>query len=93
MEQFKDANGLDVHFSYRRDAFSPESGHVLVICRYGEDWVFTRHKRGASNSPGKRKRVSPWRKRPYGRRMKKRGPSSRNRPSSGNTRCMATPRS
>ncbi|UKS64406.1 RNA deprotection pyrophosphohydrolase [Rossellomorea marisflavi] len=52
MEQFKDANGLDVHFSYRRDAFSPESGHVLVICRHGEDWVFTRHKRRGLEFPG-----------------------------------------
>lgn len=55
MNQFKDANGNDVFFSYKRNAFSKEAKHVLVICQFGDQWLLTKHSKRGLEFPGGKK--------------------------------------
>jgi 8-oxo-dGTP diphosphatase len=57
MEQFIDENGKQVEISFEKGRFQQESYHVLVLCRYKEKWLLTRHKkRGLEFPGGKRER-------------------------------------
>ncbi|RBP86403.1 8-oxo-dGTPase [Cytobacillus firmus] len=52
METFLDANGGEVKFSFNKRAFGTEPRHVLVICRYGDQWLLTNHKKRGWEFPG-----------------------------------------
>lgn len=52
MRIFKDMNGNDVELSFCKNAFSEESGHVLVICTYDGKWLLTRHRERGMEFPG-----------------------------------------
>lgn len=52
METFLDENGGKVRFSFNKKAFGIEPGHVLVICRYGDQWLLTNHKKRGWEFPG-----------------------------------------
>ena len=55
MQTFTDERGYKVDFSH--EAMFGEPGHVLVLCRFKEQWVLTRHKkRGLEFPGGKRER-------------------------------------
>ncbi|KON86655.1 7,8-dihydro-8-oxoguanine-triphosphatase [Sporosarcina globispora] len=52
METFLDANGGEVRLSFKKGAFGTEPRHVLVICRYGDQWLLTNHKERGWEFPG-----------------------------------------
>ncbi|WP_338472006.1 nucleoside triphosphatase YtkD [Niallia sp. XMNu-256] len=52
METFEDVNGCTVQLSFVRDAFSKEVEHVLVICRFYDQWLLTKHKERGYEFPG-----------------------------------------
>ncbi len=52
---FEDKNGAKVKISNTRNSFSKEAEHVLVICRFYQQWLLTKHKvRGWEFPGGKR---------------------------------------
>jgi 8-oxo-dGTP diphosphatase len=56
LRQFLDANGYKVEFSPDEDAFG-EAKHVLILCRFGNQWVLTEHaERGLEFPGGKREK-------------------------------------
>ncbi len=52
MKTFQDVNGNTVHLSFSKKAFAMEPRHVLIICRYKNQWLFTRHKKRGLEFPG-----------------------------------------
>jgi len=52
MEIFKDSNGKTVHLSFKMDSFPQKPEHVLVICRYNNQWLLTKHKSRGLEFPG-----------------------------------------
>lgn len=52
MQEFKDANGLLVRLSFKKDSFSKQAQHVLVICRFNTQWLLTKHKVRGLEFPG-----------------------------------------
>lgn len=50
--QYKDLNGYACELSFEKNSFSFESRHVLVICRYKEKWVLTKHNERGMEFPG-----------------------------------------
>ncbi|WRP05823.1 nucleoside triphosphatase YtkD [Rossellomorea aquimaris] len=52
MEQFIDENGKRVELSFEKGRFQQESHHVLILCRYKENWLLTRHKKRGLEFPG-----------------------------------------
>ncbi|TFI49774.1 nucleoside triphosphatase YtkD [Diaphorobacter sp. DS2] len=52
METFLDENGGKVRMSFNKRAFETEPEHVLVICRYGDQWLLTNHKKRGWEFPG-----------------------------------------
>ncbi|HZG74143.1 MAG TPA: nucleoside triphosphatase YtkD [Chondromyces sp.] len=52
MLKFKDQNGNEVCLTFKRSSFSQEPGHVLVICRYKEQWLLTVHPLRGWEFPG-----------------------------------------
>lgn len=52
MEKFKDVNGNDVYLSFEKHAFSKVAKHVLVICRFGDKWLLTKHSKRGLEFPG-----------------------------------------
>jgi 8-oxo-dGTP diphosphatase len=57
MEQFLDSNGCQVRFSNKKNSFAKTANHVLVICRFYNQWLLTKHKnRGLEFPGGKRER-------------------------------------
>lgn len=52
MEIFKDANGGTVRLVFERNAFKKQPEHVLVICRKGQKWLLTNHKKRGLEFPG-----------------------------------------
>lgn len=52
MNIFKDTNGNTVTFSFSENTFPIEANHVLVICRYQDQWLFTKHKMRGLEFPG-----------------------------------------
>jgi 8-oxo-dGTP diphosphatase len=49
---FVDKNGLLVNLSFEKDTFSEEPNHVLVITRWRDQWLLTKHKRRGLEFPG-----------------------------------------
>jgi 8-oxo-dGTP diphosphatase len=43
MEKFIDANGVLVTLAFEENAFNEHPRHILVICRYNNEWLLTRH--------------------------------------------------
>jgi 8-oxo-dGTP diphosphatase len=41
-----------VQFSYLKDAFSKEARHVWVVCKWGDQWLLTRHTDRGIEFPG-----------------------------------------
>lgn len=52
MEIFTDANGGVVKLAFEKNAFSIKPAHVLVICKLGEKWLLTNHKKRGFEFPG-----------------------------------------
>ena len=52
METFNDEKGGTVKLSFLNDSFSKEADHVLVICRFFDQWLLTRHKERGLEFPG-----------------------------------------
>jgi len=52
MKTFQDVYGNTVHLSFSQNAFGMDAKHVLVICRYKNQWLFTRHKKRGLEFPG-----------------------------------------
>lgn len=55
MDIFQDANGCQVRFSYTKNSFSESANHVLVICRFYNQWLLTKHKKRGLEFPGGKK--------------------------------------
>ena len=52
MEYFSDEKGNKVRLSFLKNAFSTAPKHVIVICKYGNQWVLTKHKKRGLEFPG-----------------------------------------
>jgi 8-oxo-dGTP diphosphatase len=52
MEKFTDVNGAEVTLAFQENAFDQEPKHVLIICRYQNDWLLTHHKQRGLEFPG-----------------------------------------
>lgn len=52
MEKFTDANGATVTLAFKENAFQESPKHVLVICRYKDEWLLTRHSGRGLEFPG-----------------------------------------
>ncbi|WP_184403475.1 RNA deprotection pyrophosphohydrolase [Geomicrobium halophilum] len=52
MHTFVDYYGNEVGLSFRREPFSDQPWHVLVICRYEDQWLLTKHPRRGLEFPG-----------------------------------------
>lgn len=52
MIQFKDQNENEIILSFKRRTFSIETRHVLVICRYQDQWLLTHHSTRGFEFPG-----------------------------------------
>jgi len=52
MESFLDYNGCHVSFFYKRNALDKKANHVLVICRFFNQWLLTKHKKRGLEFPG-----------------------------------------
>jgi 8-oxo-dGTP diphosphatase len=52
MEKFKAINGEDVILSFQENAFEKKACHVLVICKYRDQWLLTNHKVRGLEFPG-----------------------------------------
>lgn len=55
VEMFVDKNGAVVKISNTRDSFSKKAEHVLVICRFYQQWLLTKHKVRGWEFPGGKK--------------------------------------
>ncbi len=52
MEIFYDEKGGMVRLSFLNDSFSIQADHVLVICRFYDQWLLTKHKKRGWEFPG-----------------------------------------
>lgn len=52
MIEFEDVCGNRVRLAFGKHAFSVPPRHVLVICRYQNKWLLTRHKERGLEFPG-----------------------------------------
>ncbi|GIN21772.1 MAG TPA: nucleoside triphosphatase YtkD [Bacillus bacterium] len=52
MLKFLDENRNEVHLVFERNAFSIKPEHVLVICRYKDEWLLTKHTERGLEFPG-----------------------------------------
>jgi 8-oxo-dGTP diphosphatase len=52
MIEFRDANGHKVEFLEEPNSFSEKVDHVLVICKYKNQWLLTNHKKRGWEFPG-----------------------------------------
>jgi len=49
---FVDYYGNEVSLSFRREPFSEQPWHVLVLCRFKNQWLLTKHPRRGLEFPG-----------------------------------------
>jgi 8-oxo-dGTP diphosphatase len=49
---FKDHKGYSVYLSFTKDSFPLASRHVLVLCRFEEEWLLTSHPLRGLEFPG-----------------------------------------
>lgn len=52
MHVFRDYYNNEVKLSFEKDPFSKMPMHVLVICRYQDKWLLTKHKTRGLEFPG-----------------------------------------
>lgn len=52
MEIFQDFHGENVRLSFKRDSFSQQAKHVLILCSYEGQWLLTKHKERGLEFPG-----------------------------------------
>jgi 8-oxo-dGTP diphosphatase len=52
MIEFRDVNGHKVEFLEEPNSFSEKVDHVLVICKYKNQWLLTYHKKRGWEFPG-----------------------------------------
>lgn len=52
METFQDLNGCNVELSFAQNSFSKVPEHVLVICKYYNQWLLTKHRTRGFEFPG-----------------------------------------
>ncbi|KIL75719.1 RNA deprotection pyrophosphohydrolase [Bacillus badius] len=52
MIEFTDKNGCRVTLAFKRDAFSLSARHVIVFCRFKQDWLLTLHPQRGLEFPG-----------------------------------------
>jgi 8-oxo-dGTP diphosphatase len=52
LETFTDVNGYTVNLEFSRDAFEKEAEHVLIACRFYDQWLLTKHKLRGWEFPG-----------------------------------------
>ena len=52
MEIFNDEKGGTVKLSFSNNSFSKQADHVLVICRFFDQWLLTKHKERGWEFPG-----------------------------------------
>ncbi len=52
MDTFKDDYGANVRLAFNRGSFKQEPEHVLIICRYDERWLLTKHPKRGLEFPG-----------------------------------------
>ncbi|WP_204556623.1 RNA deprotection pyrophosphohydrolase [Bacillus ectoiniformans] len=52
MFEFKDENNLTVKLAFHRQAFSESAKHVLVFCRFSDQWLLTHHPIRGLEFPG-----------------------------------------
>lgn len=50
-----DTIGQSVSFSFEKDSFPTHANHVLVVCRFYEQWLLTKHKTRGWEFPGGKK--------------------------------------
>jgi len=55
MDTFIDDNGGRVTVSFQKDSFAKKASHVLVICRFYDQWLLTKHKERGWEFPGGKK--------------------------------------
>jgi 8-oxo-dGTP diphosphatase len=52
MREFTDVNGHKVQFLFEPNSFPEKEEHVLVICKYENNWLLTNHKTRGWEFPG-----------------------------------------
>lgn len=52
METFKDFTGSTVRLTFERGQFKKEPRHVLVLCKYNDQWLLTKHRLRGLEFPG-----------------------------------------
>lgn len=52
MEKFTDVNGAEVTLVFQENTFEKRPRHILVICRYNDEWLLTRHSIRGLEFPG-----------------------------------------
>ncbi|MEH7442586.1 nucleoside triphosphatase YtkD [Bacillus sp. JJ1122] len=52
MEKFTDLNGAIVTLAFQENVFEKRPRHILVICRYNDAWLLTRHSNRGLEFPG-----------------------------------------
>lgn len=52
MKTFFDIVGNKVELSFTPKSFQKKARHVFIICRFGDDWILTRHKKRGLEFPG-----------------------------------------
>lgn len=52
MYEFYDKNGNKVRFTYENEMWNDKIKHVLVITKYKNNWLFTKHKKRGLEFPG-----------------------------------------
>lgn len=52
MEKFTDVNGAEVTLAFQENTFEKRPMHILVICRYNDEWLLTRHSIRGLEFPG-----------------------------------------
>lgn len=52
MMEFRDFHGDLVRLSFAPNSFSEQAKHVLVICKYEDNWLLTKHRERGLEFPG-----------------------------------------
>lgn len=52
LKKFKDYYNNTVQLSFEDHPFSKQPKHVLVVCRYNDNWLLTKHKERGLEFPG-----------------------------------------
>lgn len=50
--KYIDLNGIECELSFKKGSFPAPCRHVLVICKFGNQWVLTKHRQRGLEFPG-----------------------------------------